>query len=304
MLNSLVIGPGAIGSLTACFSQRLGNVYYYHPDPGYQPPSKLFHKQAIKLNWSAYTGAENIDLIWVCCKAYDVMQAAPRFIEKHHEARVIVMINGMGPQQALKQQFGTRVWLASTTTGAKRVSTHQVRVTGLGTTLIEASALAQPEFSQAVADAQRHEEFDALQLEGTGSIDTALWRKLLINVGINYITAANQINNGELTRPNFLSDVEKIIEEFTQAANDLKISLPADPLNTVLSVATNTAANRSSMAQDIALKRKTENEYLIGYILSLAELKNYKLPTLTYWYQRVKALEDNQTDESNIVNDA
>ena len=62
-------------------------------------------------------------------------------------------------------------------------------------------------------------------------------------------------------------------------------------INNVLNVINATANNYSSMHQDIAFMRKTEIEYINGYVLKMATKLKIKTPTNHFLVEQIRRLE-------------
>lgn len=93
---------------------------------------------------------------------------------------------------------------------------------------------------------------------------TRLWRKLALNCAINPLTVLYQCRNGELQAhqcevATLCAELGELLECCGQpdAALDLQ--------HEVERVIQATAANYSSMYQDVAAGRRTEISYLLGY---------------------------------------
>ena len=68
-LNSLIAGPGALGSLACLHAQTLGEVTVFPHRAGISLPKTMVRRNEItKLNWSLEStpAAFRPDLIWIC----------------------------------------------------------------------------------------------------------------------------------------------------------------------------------------------------------------------------------------------
>ncbi|MGW8250924.1 MAG: ketopantoate reductase family protein, partial [Anaerolineales bacterium] len=99
--------------------------------------------------------------------------------------------------------------------------------------------------------------------------DVLLWGKLVINAAINPLTALLQVPNGELLeRPTARSLMVSLAREAAAVAAAQKLRLPYDdPITAVEETATRTAANRSSMLQDVQRGMPTEIDAICGAIV-------------------------------------
>ena len=120
-----------------------------------------------------------------------------------------------------------------------------------------------------------------------------MWDKLLVNVGINAITALTGIRNGELLD----LDVTRVlcgdaVREAMAVATAQGVTIREDAVDHVYEVARATAANRSSMGQDVDHGRPTEIEAINGVIVREAERMGLQAPvnrTLTALIQTMQA---------------
>jgi len=96
-----------------------------------------------------------------------------------------------------------------------------------------------------------------------------IWGKLAVNAGINPLTALLQVQNGKLVENEVTLDIMRsAANEVAAVTAGLGISLAYDDAAAqAITVATATAANRSSMAQDIARGMPTEIEQICGAIV-------------------------------------
>jgi len=117
------------------------------------------------------------------------------------------------------------------------------------------------------------------------------WLKLAINCVINPITALHNINNGEILAERFTETIAQLIEEVVTIALSNEVILNEVILkNTVMLVAEKTANNSSSMRCDVLQGRKTEVEYINGYIHTLGQQFNIATPKNTELYHKILAL--------------
>lgn len=136
-----------------------------------------------------------------------------------------------------------------------------IRPSGSGETL------APPGFEPLVELLQRA----GLRARVEPDIRAARLRKLLVNVCINPLTALHRVTNGELETPAHRAQLEALVAEAREvlAAEGLGLDLQGARA-AVVGVIRATAANRSSMLQDLEARRPTELEYLTGALLRLA----------------------------------
>jgi 2-dehydropantoate 2-reductase len=115
----------------------------------------------------------------------------------------------------------------------------------------------------------------------------------LINVGINPLTALTGLRNGELLEhPEIKAVMKRAVEEAMTVALDLGVETGLDdPVERVYAVAEATAANRSSMLQDVERGRRTEIDALNGAIVELGRRVGVETPVNETLVAAVKGLE-------------
>ena len=119
-----------------------------------------------------------------------------------------------------------------------------------------------------------------------------IWGKLIINAAINPLTALLKIPNGELLeRPSARALMGALAQEAANAAYAENINLPFDdPVAAVEEVARKTAANHSSMLQDVLRGAPTEIDAMWGGGVKGAEKYRVGAPADWTCWQLVRAL--------------
>jgi len=103
----------------------------------------------------------------------------------------------------------------------------------------------------------------------TFNVNGVLWTKLLVNVGINALTALARVKNGQLLEiPELEVLMERAVAEAKAVARAKDIKLTTDdPLAYVKGIARATRGNISSMRQDVENGRPTEIEVINGTVI-------------------------------------
>ena len=115
--------------------------------------------------------------------------------------------------------------------------------------------------------------------EAVTDVRSVVWRKLLINVGINAITALTNIKNGQiLDLESTVSLSRAAVTEAMAVARALGIAVREDAVDHVLEVARATGGNRSSMGQDVDHKRRTEIMAINGAVVRAARRAGLEAP--------------------------
>jgi len=225
-----------------------------------------------------------IERLLVACKAYDAEAAVAQLAHRlTPDAELILLQNGLGSQDAVAARVPqARCIFASSTEGAFRDGDWRVVFAGHGYTWLGDS---------------RHpvapiwlDDLDAAGIPHAWSVDilTRLWRKLALNCAINPLTVLHDCRNGGLQQhqcevATLCSELAQLLERCGQpaAAQDLQ--------QEVERVILATAANYSSMYQDVANQRRTEISYLLGHACEVATRHQLVLPHLNQLQQRLMA---------------
>jgi 2-dehydropantoate 2-reductase len=177
-----------------------------------------------------------------------------------------------------------RVALGTTTTGATLLGPGLVRAGGEGIISIERNQ-ALGEIEAALKSAN----FNVNVVEDAQSL---IWGKLVINAAINPLTALLRVPNGILLeRPSAREMMRALASETAQVAAAEKIQLPfPDPIAAAEEVALKTAANHSSMLQDVLRGAPTEIDAICGAVVRVAQRHNIDTPANWACWKLIKAL--------------
>ena len=188
----------------------------------------------------------------------------------------ITLQNGIGGADILKSILGShRVSQGVTSLGATLLDIGYVKHAGIGESVFAADHPSPfipkliDTFNQSGLPARHYENFESL-----------IWGKLIVNAGINALTAILRVRNGELdTHPGARQLVATIVNEAVEVAHAQQISLPYDdPVAHVLSVSRATAANRSSTLQDVLRESPSEIATINGAVVRAANVYGVDTP--------------------------
>lgn len=223
-----------------------------------------------------------ISRLLLACKAYDaeaaVSSIAPRLTQ---DAELILLQNGLGSQDAVAARVPqARCIAASSTEGAFRDGDWRVVFAGHGYTWLGDSSHPTPPIwlDDLVASGIPH--------EWSTQILTRLWRKLALNCAINPLTVLHDCRNGDLQLHQ--CEVATLCAELSELLHCCGQPAAAQDLQQeVQRVIQATAANYSSMHQDVASQRRTEISYLLGYACQAAARHRLQLPHLQQLQHRL-----------------
>ncbi len=308
--DTLIVGTGALGTLFAArLSQAGHNVTMLGTwqegitalqkdgarlvDPNGNDSSFKIHATDDPRECAGTTHA------LVLVKAWQTERAAHQLSEcLADDGLAVTLQNGIGNYETLAQilnhqtsevssDFGSlnsRVALGSTTTGATLLTPGMARAGGEG-----------------VVSIQRHEKLDSIEaallsakfnVHLVEDAQSLVWGKLVINAAINPLTALLRVPNGELlNRPSAREMMANLAREVAKVAHAEKIKLPFDdPVAMAEEVARKTAANLSSMLQDVLRNAPTEIDAICGAVVRAGEKHDIETPGNLACWKLVKAI--------------
>jgi 2-dehydropantoate 2-reductase len=242
-------------------------------------------KSASVLATDSPQACRDSDLVIVLVKSPQTRGAVERAREILKPERLALTLqNGLGNIEVLADVFGSERSAAGVTTmGAYVESPGAIRFGGEGVIWLERHPHIQPAY-----DLFRQAGFE---VGITDDLVSLQWGKLVVNSGLNPLTALLRVPNGRLAdRLSLRSLFLDVVAETAAVAKASGIALPyADAAKMATEVATRTAGNRSSMLQDIENGRELELEAITGAILQAAERTGVDAPLNRMLYRLLKA---------------
>ena len=208
--------------------------------------------------------------------------------------RVLTLQNGLGNAEIIDEVFGAdRVLAGTTAQGATLIGPGRIRHGGRGDTHIGRLTGPVDDFCREAAMILSRAGIPAIAEDAVQSL---IWGKLVINVGINALTALLRFTNGQLNDHAETRELVKLaVAEAVQVAAASDVRLPYDnAVEKVLAVAAATATNRSSMLQDILRGRATEIDAINGALVREGVRLGVPTPVNATLTLLIKALEKQQ----------
>ncbi len=302
-----VVGPGAMGCLLAGKIALAGNevlILDHMPErveiinlqgliiEGLQGTFQV--KVPVTLNPADLLQTE---VVLVCVKAYDTRTVAQILQGLGSGAFVLTLQNGVGNVETLGKYLPKEKILAGITShGATDLGPGQVRHAGQGDTFIGYGfPKGDSDLSQ---DPQLIKVKELLSEAGfvtqlVPKIENLIWSKLLINIGINALTALTRLPNGKLIEfPGTREILEEAVQEGIWIGKKKGIEfIYPDPLGQVRKVCQLTSANISSMLQDVLKKKRTEIDFINGVIVREGQGYGIPMPVNSLLTRLVKTIE-------------
>lgn len=202
----------------------------------------------------------------------------------------LTLQNGLGNGEILAAAVGeVRTCVGVTSHGATLLGPGRVLHAGQGPTYLGRTTHTATKVA-AVAELFAKA---GLEVHVSDDLDSLLWGKLVINAGINALTALLRVQNGVLEQIEPLRELMgAIVREAAAVAQAKGITLPyLDPVEKVREVCRATAVNRSSMLQDALRGQPTEIEVINGAIVREAARLGIPAPVNQTIYNLIKGME-------------
>ena len=235
------------------------------------------------------------DLVIIFVKSTNTSQAAKtaKFL-MDDSSLILTLQNGMGNADTIAEVIESARIIAGTTShGATMLGPGSIRHAGIGPTTIGMWADGGKDKVLYIAKFLTEA---GIKTEAVDDIQSVIWNKLLVNVGINAITALTGIKNGQLLDLSATQDISRAaVEEAMELARAQGVMIRENSVGHVFEIAKATSPNRSSMGQDVDNKRLTEIEAINGFVVREAFKIGLNVPvnkTLTALIETLQAYYD------------
>jgi 2-dehydropantoate 2-reductase len=297
-----IIGAGAMGSLYGGYLARAGeevwlvDVWQEHVDAVSCSGLVIEEKEAdIRTYPKAASDPEEVgpvDLAIVFVKSFltgDALEKNAALLGP--ETLVMSLQNGYGNIEQIAARVGRANIIAGTTShGASMRAPGRIKHAGSGDTHIGWVMNDDEERIEAIAEMLRRAGFVTAVEKNVMEL---IWSKLIINVGINALTAVLKVKNRELLRMDETKDLlGKAVLEAVEVAAAAGVRFDGgEMVSKVMGVAFATGENNSSMLQDVINKRKTEIDTINGAIVEEGRKHGLETPVNQVLTSLVRALE-------------
>ncbi|MDD5692351.1 MAG: 2-dehydropantoate 2-reductase [Candidatus Omnitrophica bacterium] len=301
-MTIVVVGAGAMGCLFSAFlSRSKEDIWLLDKD---KDKAAKINENGISLEGASGTWQAKVkttaniqdigksELILLCVKSFHTKSAVEQIKPlMGQNTRILTLQNGMGNIEVISELAGEeRVIGGVTSEGATLLDAGKIRHAGRGETIIGMISGKTPVEMRSIREVFNKCGFETKM---TRDIKALIWSKLIINAGINALTAITGLPNGKLTEfegtKRILRDA---VTEATRIAKRKRVKLLYDdPLAKVEAVCEGTAANLSSMLQDVLRKKRTEIDYINGVIVRLGQELGIPVPANKFLVDLVKTIE-------------
>jgi 2-dehydropantoate 2-reductase len=300
-METVIVGPGAMGSLFGGLLTRAGEEVWLVGNRKEQVDSlckaglTLEEKggaQSIPMKATAdVTSVGKADLVIFFVKTYDTEGAVSDALALEKEETIFLTLqNGLGNEEVLCKKIDRKkVMLGITGHGATLLRPGHIRHAGWGKTFIGELDHRITDRAVQIAHLFCKAEIDT---EVSLNIHDQVWGKLIVNAGINALTALTGFKNGQLLDyPETARLMEKLVLEAAEVAKGKGAAIEENQVEKVRRAAEATRENRSSMGQDFDNRRKTEIDAINGAVVKVAQTLGIPVPFNQAVTDLVKAIE-------------
>lgn len=313
-MRIVIVGPGALGSLltarialciekerAAGADNELPELYLldYKPERASQlrESGLLLEEKGqrihcrIQVEVSPETCA-GCDVLFLCVKSTSLVSALERISPfLLPETLLVAMQNGIGHLDMISA-LACMSGVGITSEGATLISPGHVRHGGAGTTRLGVLDTETDSNVQRLAQATELLNASGLETRITHNPLRHIWAKLFVNVAINALTAIHRCPNGELLAfPAARDLMGKAVREAVSVARALDIAVEGDPVASAFRVCESTAANISSMLQDVQNRRRTEIDAINGAVVAYGKRLGISTPVNADLVRQIKRIE-------------
>ena len=245
---------------------------------------------------------QTADLLIIAVKWHHLLKTLEEVAPCVRQGTVILsLLNGVESEAVIERRFPGAIVLRSYCSGvdSNRVgrSVHMNRCGKI--------VFGDPSGRQTETIAQVSEAFarTGIPFEAVSDIERQMWWKLMVNAGMNQVSAVNGLTYGEFREnPEAMDRMHRVQREVIAVANAQGIPMDeSDILKWDWQLATLSAGGFSSTLQDVRSRRKTEVEIYGGEICRLGRLYHVDTPENERLYAEIRAMERRYLDESDSI---
>jgi len=275
-----ILGPGALGCLLAARLHEAGETVClvdYQKEraarllrQGLEIQSLAGTLRHVRLPVALASEVGPCEVTIVAVKAHQTPTAARNLpVLMAAGGLALTLQNGLGNLEAMARVVGPQRLLAGVALlGVTRQDEGRIIHAGAGPIFIGVPAGSQVPGAELTALVKLFQQA-GLECQAQDDIEAVLWEKLVVNVGINPLTALLRVPNGALLElPHVWELAVAAATEAQAVACAAGLNLRGAAAERLRQVAVATAANRSSMLQDMLAGRPTEIEALNAQVVA------------------------------------
>ncbi len=261
---------------------------------GLEMDCKSFQEVVTLKASSDISSLADADLVLLSVKSLDTEKTV-REIESLLPSKAVILSlqNGVANVDIASKIISNSVYPAVVYVASGMVGDRTVKHHGRGELYIGSIRNQSPEDPQNLAEISTLFEDSDVPCPISPNIKREMWLKFLVNCTFNAISGIGQISYGEMVKfPEILKLVDDITKEFLVISSSEGVEISyAEAQQANQLIATTMVTQVSSTAQDLAKKKKTEIDFLNGYIVELGKRYGVPTPTNESVFSLVKMLE-------------
>ncbi len=273
--ETVVIGAGAIGMLCAAPLAKTEGVSLRVAASGerlnrLREHGLYLNGQPLQAEFTSGNGGRTADFILIATKAagyQDALELAAEFAGP--QTVIVPLLNGISAEETAKRRFpGNNVVCGFFLGHASVRNGNRIEHDGVGTFYFGTTASDAPETVRRTAELFRRAGISCAVPE---DMRAALWKKFVLNIGVNQATAHFRADYGELQRnPSRIEFTMRLMREASAVAEKLGVAdaaeMPEAAMQTILAMPGNV---KTSMFQDVEAGRPTEIALFAGTLCRL-----------------------------------
>lgn len=231
------------------------------------------------------SAVRDASLVLFCVKSTDT-EAAAAAMRPHlkPDAFILTLQNGIDNAERLRAVLVQEVAPAAVYVASEMAEAGHVKHHGRGELVIGPSASSE-EIARAFVDA-------GVPTQVSDNVAGALWAKLILNCAYNALSAISQLPYGRLVQaPGVEAVMHDAVRECLEVARASAVTLPDDVWGAVQRIAQTMPDQFSSTAQDLALGRRSEIDFLNGHVVRQGEALGVPTPVNRVLHTLVKLME-------------
>jgi 2-dehydropantoate 2-reductase len=250
-------------------------------ESGLEMDCKSFH-EVIHVAASSDLGVlSDADLVLLCVKSPDtenISKEIAAILPSH--AVILSLQNGVANTEIASQCISNPVYAAVVYVAAGMVGERTMKHHGRGELFVGSLQQSTSADLQNLAEICELFEAAGVPCAVAENLKKDMWMKFLVNCCFNAISGIGQITYGEMIRvPEIVRQIENITHEFLAIAAkegvDISMQEAAEANGLIASTM---VTQRSSTAQDLARGKRTEINFLNGYIVELGKKHGIPVP--------------------------
>lgn len=279
MLNIAVIGAGAVGTSIAMSLQSTMPVTLL----GRQSDVRIYYDRETEMQTTVDVESLNtyqgvFDVIFIAVKTYQLATVAPHLSRiTHANTHIILAQNGYGQLDSLTDYHAYQgvVYISGEKKGQYVTHFRDRRI-----------HVQRDLHTEQLAQQLAHSKLEFV-LED--NIEQTIWYKLLVNLGINTVTALTQDTARILKRPDVYALCRQLLVEGLTVAEACGVTFPETTAEDIMQIYAGYPDDMgTSMYYDLKNKQPLEVEAIQGYIYRQSQLHQLHTPTLNRCYHDLK----------------